>query len=67
MEGAKAAISKFEEFLFVTLGLKDKLSDLNVDDKNFATMAKKACPDGKLKGFATLTPKDVEEILRASL
>lgn len=67
IDGAKAAIEKFKEFLFVTLGLKSKLSDLNVDDKNFKVMAENACPNGELKGFVTLTPKDVEEIFRASL
>ena len=67
MDGANAAIKKFEEFLFDTLGLKNKLSDLNIDDKNFAAMSKKACPNGELNGFIKLTPKDVEEILKASL
>ena len=67
MDGAKAAIKKFEEFLFEKLGLKNKLSDLNIDEKNFEIMAKKACPNGELNGFVKLTPKDVEEILRASL
>ena len=50
-----------------TLALNDKLSDLNIDDKNFALMAQKACNHGQLKGFVTLTPKDVEEIFRKSL
>lgn len=67
MDGAKVAIKKFEEFLFDTLGLKNKLSDLNIDDKNFEIMAKKSCSNGELNGFVKLTPKDVEEILRASL
>lgn len=67
MDGANAAIKKFEEFLFETLGLKNKLSDLNVEDKYFSDMAKKSCPGGELNGFVRLTPKDVEEILRASL
>ncbi len=67
MEGAKEAIEKFKEFLFVTLGLKSKLSDLNIDDKNFAEMSRRACPNGELKGFLTLTPKDVEKIFYACL
>lgn len=67
IDGANAAIEKFKEFLFVTLGLHSKLSDLKVDDKNFAEMARRACPNGELKGFVTLTPTDVEEIYRASL
>lgn len=67
IDGANAAIEKFEEFLFKTLGLKSNLSDLKVDDKNFEKMAKNSCPNGELKGFVTLTPQDVEEIFRASL
>ena len=67
IEGAKAAIDKFSDFLFNTLGLKSKLSDLNIDDKNFKKMAQKACPNGELKGYIKLTPKDVENILYASL
>ena len=67
MDGAKAAIAKFEEFLFKTLGLQSTLADLKIDDKNFKAMANKACPNGELKGFVTLTPKDVEEIFRESL
>ena len=48
-----------------TLGLKSRLSDLGIDDKNFALMAKKACgKKGKLEGFTTLTPHDVEEIFK---
>ena len=67
MDGAKEAIAKFKDFLFNTLGLKDKLSDLGIDDKHFKAMAQKACPQGELKGFVTLNPKDVEEIFKASL
>lgn len=67
MEGAKAAIAKFREFLFQTLGLKSKLTELGIDDKHFTDMARKACPHGELAGFVKLAPKDVEEIFRKSL
>lgn len=68
MDGAKAAIKALEKFYFETLGLQSRLSDLGIDDKNFALMAKKACgAKGKLVGFTTLTPVDVEEIFRMSL
>ena len=68
MEGAKAAIKALETFFFETLGLKSRLSDLGIDDKNFALMAKKACgPDGVLHGFTDLTPADVEKIYRMCL
>ena len=68
MDGAKAAIKAMSEFYFDTLGLKSRLSDLGIDDKNFALMAKKACGgEGKLEGFTTLTPDDVEEIFKLCL
>ena len=68
MEGANAAIDALETFFFETLGLKSRLSDLGIDDKNFALMAKKACgPEGVLHGFTDLTPADVENIYRMCL
>ena len=68
MDGAKAAIKALEKFYFETLGLQSRLSDLGIDDKNFALMAKKACgAKGKLVGFTTLTPADVEEIFKMCL
>ena len=68
MEGAKAAIKALETFLFGTLGLASSLSDLGIDDKHFAVMAKKACGDeGVLHGFTDLTPADVEKIFRMCL
>ena len=68
MEGAGAAIDALETFFFETLGLKSRLSDLGIDDKNFALMAKKACgQNGVLHGFTDLTPADVENIYRMCL
>lgn len=68
MEGANAAIDALETFFFETLGLKSRLSDLGIDDKNFALMAKKACgQNGVLHGFTDLTPADVEKIYRMCL
>jgi len=68
MEGAKAAIQALETFFFKTLGLKPRLSDLGIDDKNFAAMARKACgAEGILHGFTDLTPADVEKIFRMCL
>jgi len=68
MEGAEAAIKALEDFLFGTLGLKSRLSDLGIDDKHFAVMAEKACgPEGVLHGFTDLTPADVEKIFRMCL
>ena len=68
MEGANAAIDALETFFFETLGLKSRLSDLGIDDKNFELMAKKACgPEGVLHGFTDLTPADVEKIYKMCL
>ena len=68
IDGAKAAIKAMETFFFEKLGLQSRLSDLGIDDKNFALMAKKACGSkGKLVGFTTLAPADVENILRMCL
>ena len=68
MEGAEAAIKALEKFFFETLGLKSRLSDLGIDDKNFAVMAKKSCGQaGKMDGFTTLMPEDVEKIFRMCL
>lgn len=69
IDGAKAAIGAIEKFYFETLGLKSRLSDLGIDDKNFKLMAKKACErkGGTLDGITTLTQEDVENIFRACL
>ena len=68
MDGAKASIAALEKFLFETLGLKSRLSDLGIDDRNFAAMAKKACgAKGKIESFTTLTPADIEAIFRMCL
>ena len=68
MEGAKAAIQALETFFFETLGLKSRLSDLGIDDKNFAAMSRKACgAEGILHGFTDLTSADVEKIFRMCL
>lgn len=68
MDGAKATIEALSTFFFDTLGLKSRLSDLGIDDRSFAVMAKKACgQNGVLHGFTNLTPKDVEAIYRMCL
>ena len=56
------------DFVFETLGPKPRLSDLGIDDKNFAAMASKACgAEGILHGFTNLTLADVEKIFRMCL
>jgi len=68
MDGAKEAIKKLSDFFFKTLGLKSRLSELGIDDSNFLIMAKKSCGvNGVMEGFTTLTPEDVEKILRMCL
>ena len=67
MDGAKEAIKALEKLFFETFGLKSRLSDLGIDDKNFATMARKACRNDVLHGFTDLTPDDVEKIYRMCL
>ena len=66
-DGAKEAIKALEKFFFETMGLKSTLTDLGIDDKNFAVMAKKACGGDVLHGFTDLTPDDVENIFRMCL
>ena len=67
MSAAKAAIAKLSDFLFGTLGLKSTFSALGIDDSDFALMARKACEGKAIHGFKTLTPDDVEKILRMCL
>lgn len=67
MSAAKAAIAKLSDFLFGTLGLKSTFSALGINDSNFALMARKACEGKAIHGFKTLTPDDVEKILRMCL
>ena len=67
-DAALKGIECLEDFFFNKLGLKSKLSDIGIDDKNIDVMAKKAC-NGKetLDGWKVLTPAQIADILRASL
>ena len=67
MEGARRAIARLSDFLFTELGLQSTLTAIGIDDKNFKTMAKKACGGGILQGFKHLTAEDVENIYRMCL
>lgn len=67
MEVAKKSIEMLSDFFFNTLGLDSSLRDINIDDKNFSIMAKKACGGGVLKGFKTLNQQDIENILKMCL
>ena len=68
MEAAEKAIECTEKLFFETLGLKSRLSELDIDDTRFEEMAKNACgASGVIKGFVELTPEDVVEIFRMCL
>lgn len=66
---ANEAIEKVENFLFKDLGLKSTLTEVGIDDKHFALMAKKACDGvgGVIPGLIPLKPEDVEAIYRMCL
>lgn len=68
MDAATKGIECLEDFLFNKLGLKSRLSDIGIDDKNIDVMAKKAC-NGKdtLNGWKVLTPAQIADILRNCL
>lgn len=68
IEIAKKAIEKLSEFLFKTLGLNSKLSEINIDDKNFEIMAQKALKGNKtIKGFKELNKEDIINIYKMCL
>lgn len=67
MEVAEKSIRLTGEFLSKTLGLKSRLSELGIDSKNFALMAKKACGGKVLEGFKPLAQKDIERIFEMCL
>ena len=67
MEIAKRSIALTEEFLFEKLGLQRTFTEVGIKREDFAMMAKKACRYGDIKGFKTLTPKDVEAIFEMCL
>lgn len=68
MEVAKKAIEKVKEFFFDTLGLDSNLKDIDIDEKYFDQMSKKACgKNGKINGFVELHPEDVKKIYQMCL
>ena len=68
MEVAKKAIEKVKEFFFDTLGLDSNLKKIDIDEKYFDQMSKKACgKNGKIKGFVELHPEDVKKIYQMCL
>lgn len=67
MEIAKRSIALTEEFLFEKLGLQRTFTEVGIKREDFAMMAQKACRYGDIKGFKTLTPKDVKAIFEMCL
>ncbi len=67
MEGAKEAINALSDFCFKTLGLSSTLTDLNIDETNFKSMAEHACAGGPISGLKNLTSSDVEKIYKMCL
>lgn len=68
MQAAEKTIERIEDLFFNQFGLKSHLSDFDIDDSRFEEMAINACgPQGVIKGFVDLYPKDVENIYRLCL
>lgn len=67
MEIAKEGIKRLSEFLFNTIKLKSTLTEIGIDNTNFALMAKKSCNNGILKGFKHLNQNDIENIFKMCL
>ncbi len=59
---AREAIKRLSDFFFNTLGLKSTFTEVGIKREDFALMAKKACRYGDIKGFKTLTERDVVNI-----
>ena len=64
---AKDAIEAFKKYLFVDLGLKRTLTDLNIDKTHFKEMAHHCCFGEVMHGYRDLTPSDIEKILEMCL
>lgn len=67
MDVAKEAIQRLSDFFFDACGLKSTLTAIDIDDTNFAVMAKKACEGGTIPGFKPLNAGDIENIYRMCL
>lgn len=64
MQVAKKSIEMISEFLFKTLRLQSTLSEIGIDDSNFALMAKKACGNDVIHGFKPLNQQDIVNIYK---
>jgi hypothetical protein len=66
LEIAQEAIRKTREF-FNSLGLPERLRDLNIDDENFEKMAEDATRNGEIGEFRPLSKEDVVNIYKSAL
>lgn len=65
---AKMGIEFVKDFLYNKLNLKRSLSEIDIDDTNFVSMAEKACgTNGYIDGWKKLYPKDVLAIYKSAL
>ena len=67
MAVAKESIEWLSKFFFETLGLKRTFTEVGIEKKNFAVMAKKACGGDVLLGFKPLRQQDIEQIFEMCL
>ena len=65
-EAALVLSTKLEEF-FAHIGLKTRLSQLGIDDRDFETMAKRATRNGKVGHYEPLDAAAIVEILKLAL
>ena len=65
-ERAYILSEKLEQF-FKKIGVKTKLSELNIDDKDFDTMAKRATRNGTVGHYVPLDAKAFTDILKLAL
>lgn len=64
MEIAKQSIEKLSDFFFHTLGLKQSFTEVGIESKDFAVMAKKACGGDVLPGFKPLDQNAIETVFK---
>ncbi|MBR6344307.1 MAG: iron-containing alcohol dehydrogenase [Lachnospiraceae bacterium] len=65
-ERAYILSEKLEQF-FKKIGVKTKMSELNIDDKDFDTMAKRATRNGTVGHYVPLDAKAFTDILKLAL
>lgn len=67
MEVAKKSIECVERLFYKDLELTNKLSDLNIDNKNFEEMANRICSNGVVEGLVDLDKNDIVTIFEQCL